>query len=179
MHMATSTKPWTRADLERFPDDGNRYEVLDGKLLVTPLPSIPHQGVATNLIYAIKGYCVQHSAGLVAAPGAVPNGDSELQPDIVVVLGVGMHDVAEWDQLPRPALVVEILSPSTQRYDERVKRDAYMRWGVAEYWIVDIEKREITLVRPGRDDERVVDTLRWHPRPEIPALEITIAEIFR
>ncbi|MEX2181689.1 MAG: Uma2 family endonuclease [Gemmatimonadaceae bacterium] len=177
--MATKTRPWTRAELVRLPDDGNRYEVLHGDLLVTPLPSIPHQAVALMLGGLISAYCRRHGVGFASAPGAVPNGDNELQPDIAVFLGVGMRDAAKWEDLPLPTLVVEVLSPATQRRDLVSKRTAYLRWGIPEYWIVDTEKRQVTAIRPGGDDERVTDTLRWQPRPDVPALEIKLDELFR
>jgi Uma2 family endonuclease len=176
--MAT-TKRWTRADLERFPIDGIRYEVLNGKLFVTPLPSIPHQVVAMRLAVQIAAYCDRHQLGFATAPGAVPKGESELQPDISVIFGHGMWDTEDWARLPKPALVVEVLSPSTQHRDRGVKREAYLRWGIPEYWIVDTEKRDVTVVRLGREDERVVDTLRWQPRADLPALQFSLAGLFR
>ena len=179
MGMVATARPWTRAELQRFPDDGNRYEVLDGQLLVTPLPGAPHQRTAVALIAELGSYCSRHAVGVAVAPGPVPHHDSELQPDIAVYLDPTIPFDAGWDRYPTAGLVVEILSPSTRRRDLGIKRAAYLRWGIPECWIVDIEQREITVVRPGRDDERVVETLRWQPRPEIPALEITIAEIFR
>jgi Uma2 family endonuclease len=179
MVMVTTTRPWTRADMERLPDDGNRYEVLDGKLLVTPLPSIPHQGVATRIAGRLMLYCDAHGIGFVAAPGGILHGESELQPDVAVYLGRRMRDESDWAKLPAPALVVEILSPSTRHRDVGVKRAAYLHWGVPEYWIIDPDERVVIIVRPGLDDERVVDTLRWRSRPELPALEIGLDEVFR
>jgi Uma2 family endonuclease len=176
--MATTTKSWTRADLERFPDDGNRYEVLDGELLVTPLASFDHQSVVTELSARLHAWCSAHQVATIVAPGAIPRGESQLQPDILVVPRVSRSEGHDWATLPRPILVVEVLSPSTRRYDLSVKRDAYLRWGIPEYWIVDIEERCITVVRPGRDDERVVDTLRWQPKPDLPALEIRLSDLF-
>jgi Uma2 family endonuclease len=178
MQMATSTKSWTRADLDRFPEDGIRYEVLDGDLLVTPLPAGIHLRLAPRLTVLISVYCQHHRIGFVTAPGAVPYGDSELQPDIAAVLDPTLPIDAPTADFPLPSLVIEILSPSTKHRDRGVKRDAYLRWGIPEYWIVDPETRDVTIVRPSRDDERVVDTLRWQPQPDLPALEIKLAELF-
>ncbi|MEX2181730.1 MAG: Uma2 family endonuclease [Gemmatimonadaceae bacterium] len=170
--------PWTRAELKRLPDDGNRYEVLDGRLLVTPLPGAPHQRTALALSTALFAYCRNHSVGVVVAPGPVPHDDSELQPDIAVYLDSTIPFDANWERFPRADLVVEILSPSTRRRDLGIKRAAYRRWGIPEYWIVDTGRRTITVVRPGREDELVTDTLRWRPRPDVPVLEIALATIF-
>ena len=179
MYMATATtRPWTRAELQRLPDDGNRYEVLDGALLVTPLPAGVHLRVAVNMTSALQMYCREHRIGFVVAPSAVPNGESELQPDIAAVLDPTLPIDTPMADFPPPSLVVEVLSPSTRRRDLGIKRTAYLRWGIPEYWIVDTEQRQITVVRPDRDDERVTETLRWQPRPELPALEIRLAELF-
>jgi Uma2 family endonuclease len=179
MGMVISTRPWTRAELQRLPDDGSRYEVLDGQLLVTPLPAGPHQRAATALCFELEGYCRRHPVGVVVSPGPVPHGDSELQPDIAVFLDHTIPFRAAWDQYPTAGLVVEVLSPSTRRRDLGIKRTAYLRWGIAEYWIVDVDHSAIIVVRPGRDDELVTDTLRWQPRPDVPALEIALATVFR
>ena len=180
MQMAPATaRPWTRAELQRLPDDGNRYEVLDGELLVTPLPAGPHQRAAVRLTVWVSTYCDRHGIGFVVAPGPVPHGDNELQPDIAIFLDPTVPFEANWDRYPLASLVVEVLSPSTRRRDLGSKRAAYLRWGIPEYWIVDTEQRQITVVRPDRDDERVTETLRWQPRPEVPALEIKLDEIFR
>jgi Uma2 family endonuclease len=179
MVMAATTRPWTRAELERLPDDGNRYEVLDGVLLVTPAPGAPHQRFAYNLGAALYAYCKQHRIGHGAAPAALREGDSELQPDIAVYFDAGLPFNASWDEYPTPGLVVEILSPSTRRRDIGIKRAAYLRWAVPEYWMVDVERRAITVVRPGRADETVTDTLRWQPLSDVPALVLEISALFR
>ncbi len=73
MHMATRsprTRRWTRADLERLPDDGNRYEVLNGNLFVTPQAAFDHQDIAGALLVALRTYCAQHEIGIVVGPGS-------------------------------------------------------------------------------------------------------------
>jgi Uma2 family endonuclease len=111
--MVTSIRPWTRDELQRLPDDGNRYEVLDGTLLVTPLPSVRHQDLAGELGALLRRHCERHGIGLVVGPAAVPFGESELQPDLAIFPGRRPDD-ARWDALPIPLLVVEILSSSTR-----------------------------------------------------------------
>lgn len=178
MHMATRTRPWTRADLARLPDDGNRYEVLDGELFVTPQARVLHQYVATGFASRLAAYCERHALGVAVGPGAVPFGKNELQPDVQVVPVAPSHLPDRWDELPLPTLVVEVLSDATDRRDRGKKRDAYVRLGIPEYWIVDIGEHAVTVVRPGRPDERVTGRLRWQPRAAIRALEIELAEIF-
>ena len=178
MHMATRTRPWTRVDLARLPDDGNRYEVLDGELFVTPQAGVPHQYVATGLAVRLATYCERHALGVVVGPGSVPFGKNELQPDVQVVPVAPSHLPDRWEALPLPTLVVEVLSDSTGRRDRGKKRDAYLRLGIPEYWIVDIGAQAVTVVRPGQPDERVTGRLRWQPHAAMRALEIELAEIF-
>ena len=178
MYMVATARPWTRADLERLPDDGNRYEVLDGVLLVTPQPAFLHQQVAMRLAVLLLPHCEHHGIGSVVGPGAIPVGDSELQPDVAVYPGPPPRN-ASWSSLPRPILVVEVLSPSTRRRDLGIKRAAYRRWKIPEYWVVDVEQRQVTVVRAGQKDEQVTDVLRWQPQPELPALEIRLSDVLR
>ncbi len=178
MQMAATTRPWTRADLERLPDDGNRYEVLDGELLVTPLPSRTHQIVALRLARLLADYCDEHRLGYVMTPGATPRKESELQPDILVTLDPTRPIDAGWDEAEPVGLVVEVLSPGSRKHDQVTKRAAYRRWGFPEYWVVDTDARAVTVARPGHRDRRVTDILRWQPRPDLSALVIGVAGLF-
>jgi Uma2 family endonuclease len=174
--MAVDTRPWTRADLERLPDDGNRYEVLDGQLLVTPQAALPHQRVATHLVLVLQGYLAPLGTATAVGPGAVPFGDNELQPDVQVV--PGPPSVLSWDEVPRPILVAEVLSDSTRRRDFGIKREAYLtRVGIPELWLVDWERREIHVCAAGRPTRVERDRVEWSapgaPRPlviDVPAL---------
>jgi Uma2 family endonuclease len=176
--MATKTRSWTRSDLERLPDDGNRYEVLDGVLLVTPQAAYDHQEVATIIAARLFAYCEARGIGRVVAPGAVPHGKSELQPDVQVIPGPRSSRRAKWTALPKPILVVEVLSDSTRGRDLVLKREAYLRWGIPEYWIVDPEEREITIVREGQEDVLARERLEWRPRADVPALVLDVRALF-
>jgi Uma2 family endonuclease len=176
--MATA-HAWTRTELDWFPDDGNRYEVLDGSLLVTPLPAGIHQRVAVNLSSALQSYVRARNIGFVVAPGAVVRGVNELQPDVVVILDPTVPIDAPAADFPEPSLVVEILSPSTRSRDLGRKRMTYLAWGIPEYWIVDTDQRQVTVVQNGRADETVTDTLRWQPLSDVPALVLEIPALFR
>jgi Uma2 family endonuclease len=167
---------WTRADLDRLPDDGNRYEVLDGELLVTPQASFRHQGIAFEIAVRLRGYCDRHQIANVVGPGAIPFGKSELQPDVQVI--PGRHKLlkrTKWAQLPRPILVVEVLSDSTAWRDLGKKREAYLRIGVAEYWAVDPDDCVVHVWKGDASDATVVrDVLSWQPRLEVAPLEISL-----
>ena len=181
MGMAIKTRRWTRADLSRLPDDGNRYEVLDGELFVTPQAAFVHQYIASEIIAALRAYCRRHSLGIVVGPGAVVFEKNELQPDVQVVPGAfPAAGQDEWKDLPLPLLVVEILSDSTARRDLGKKRDAYLRIGIPTYWVVDASERRVLIwAGPTAADAPVIEAevLRWQPRADLPPLEIPVDSI--
>ena len=178
MRMAPNVRRWTRADLQSLPDDGNRYEVLDGALFVTPMPSFDHQYVVSQLFAALRAYCEEHRVGRVVTPGAVVFGGSELQPDIDVLPYGPYPRGQKWENLPAPLLVAEVRSDSTYRHDIGRKREAYQRVRIPDYWVVDPEARRALVWTPEADDPVIVaDALRWHPRADIEPLVIALASI--
>ena len=85
MHMTLKVRKWTRADLERLPDDGNSYEVIRGALFVTPPPSVDHEEVLARLSAILTGYVERHGLGRVYHPRAVIRFEgSEAEPDLMV-----------------------------------------------------------------------------------------------
>ena len=178
MHMAVRTRRWTRADLVRLPDDGNRYEVVRGELFVTPAPSTYHQAVVDVLSDCLRHYVNALRLGHVAqAPSAVVFEGSEVQPDLLVRART-LPPPATWDEMPVPFLVVEILSRSTRRRDLTAKRSLYLDAGVAEYWIVDLDQRSIRVVRAGAE-QLLTETLQWRPVGAAEPLVLDIAAMFR
>lgn len=164
MHMATKVRRWTRAELARLPDDGHRYEVLDGELFVTPQASFPHQRIATQLSYLLIPYVEANSLGVVVGPGAVIVGDNELQPDVQVVPVSPTTKTDKWDRLPRPILVVEVLSRITRRRDVGKKKQAYRRWRIPSYWVIDrFDRRALIWEGPEAEPLIVTDQIVWHP----------------
>lgn len=139
----------TRADLDRMPDDGNRYELLEGEIVMSPAPSFDHQRSSGNLYYALRLAC---PAGLVvlAAPFDVQLEElSVVEPDLLVV----ERDRPEQRGLTgAPLLVVEILSPSSRGRDQVRKKRIYERAGVPSYWILDPDVPSLTAweLRGGR-----------------------------
>jgi Uma2 family endonuclease len=179
MRMATKTRRWTRSDLARLPDDGNRYEVLDGELLVTPQAAFDHQLAASRLLLVLQPYLDRHGLGTAVGPGAVVFGKNELQPDVMVVPGPTPAPRTKWKDLPRPILVIEILSDSTRHRDFGKKRDAYERLAIAEYWVVDgDERRVITWSGASGEPAIVTDVLHWQPKPGASPLDIRLDSIF-
>jgi len=131
---------WTYEDWLRLPDDGFRYEVLNGVLYMTPPPRIRHQSVSHNLELAIGNFVKEHRRGIVlGAPCGVRLSGQPVpvQPDILFVRAERRDIIGEEYVEGAPDLVVEILSPSNWLYDRTEKFRAYQEAGVMEYWIVD------------------------------------------
>jgi Uma2 family endonuclease len=125
---------WTVDDLDRVPDDGLQYELLDGVLLVTPAPIPVHQRAIGKLFLLLQAACTPDYEVFVSPLDWRPDLRTSLQPDVLVVQadGIGPKNI----QVPL-ALAVEVLSPSTRRKDQLLKRSKYQDSGVSSYWIVD------------------------------------------
>ena len=172
---------WTRAEVLALPDDGNRYELVDGELLVSPSPSRLHQRAVTRLWRLLDDYLTAHRLGeALTSPADVKFVAEEiLQPDLFVAQAIGGRLGETWEAVGIPLLVVEILSPSTARFDRVTKRARYQRAGVPTYWIVDLDARLVEIWTPGADrPEIAVTTLSWQPDPAAPALERDLRALF-
>lgn len=177
--MAQALGPYTVEMWERLPADGNRYELLDGELIVTPMAQPPHQAVVQRLTVALAAWLNAQRLGMVWPGGDVHfDRHNVLEPDVIVALGPDMLRLRRWRELPDPALAVEVLSPSSARYDRGRKRERHLQRS-AEYWIVDIEARLIEVWRPGDERPRVVrDVLRWQPLPDGLPFVLELGELF-
>ena len=126
-------EPFTVSDLDRMPDDGHRYELLDGTLIVSPAPGPPHQRVAVMLCHTLELACPED---LIVFPnvGVRIGPRSALEPDAVVARAADVDGA----RLCRPPLLVaEILSPDSALRDLNLKKAAYERFGIPSYWVVD------------------------------------------
>lgn len=172
---------WTAEMVRALPDDGNRYEVVDGELLVTPAPAELHQRAVSLLLTALDRYARAHGVG-----EALPSpADIELdrygmvQPDVFVQGLVGGRPSAAWNTGAPLLLVVEVLSPSTARSDRTTKRLRFQRAGIPEYWIVDMDARVIERWRPGFERPEVLaDAITWLPGGLTEPLTIELAPLF-
>lgn len=140
--------PFTVAELDQIPDDeGHRYELLDGVLVVSPRPTTVHQFVAGRLYGVLSSACPD---GLCVIPEPAVEIDpvTELSPDLVVVR---LDDVGDAKFTVPPLLVVEVRSPSTALIDLKRKKAAYEKFGVPSYWLVDPEpaRPELTVFEMG------------------------------
>jgi Uma2 family endonuclease len=127
-------RPLTRADLDRMPSDGHRYELIDGALLVTPAPSWRHQTAVGNLFFRLKLACPADLHVLMAPFDVAISDDTVMQPDILIA---HRDDFTERDLPKAPLLAVEVLSPSTRRIDTMLKFSRYEAAGCPSYWVVD------------------------------------------
>ena len=180
MGMPDTTRTWTREMVLALPDDGNRYELFDGELLVTPAPAGPHQVALMRLFKLIAPYVDAERLGetLVSPADLRLGGDQLSQPDLFVVpfLPPGL----DWAEFPDPILIVEVLSPSTARADRTVKRRRFQRSGIPEYWIVDLDARVVERWRPADQRPEMLDELlRWSPPGAAAPLEIDLPGLFR
>lgn len=154
------SRPFTYADYCTLPEDGKRSEILDGDLVVSPAPVPRHQAVSLYLAALLHRYVRQRRLGRVyAAPIDVLLSRTTIcQPDIVFVARANQHIVTERAIEGAPDMLVEILSPSTQRRDRGIKARLYARLGVAHYWIIDAKKRQLeAFAREGSTFRRVLD----------------------
>ncbi|WP_008309325.1 Uma2 family endonuclease [Leptolyngbya sp. PCC 6406] len=132
---------WTAADLDLFPDNGNRYEIIDGNLLVTRVPNWRHQKASTRMSTALDTWCLETGLGeAVQAPGVIFTDADNVIPDVVWVsqerLSLLLDEAGHLTAAPD--LVVEVLSPGeeNERRDRALKLKLYSERGVQEYWIV-------------------------------------------
>jgi Uma2 family endonuclease len=176
--MAPTTKQWTLEELHSLPDDGNKYELISGELFVTPPPNADHETTLARLARLLEPYVAAQGLGYLYHPRSVLRvGGSEVEPDLMVRQPPPRRGI-EWSDMPRPILIVEVLSPSTSRRDRLQKRAFYLAQSIPEYWIVDPEHEVVTVVRPGQDDRTVDDAILWHPAGARAALTLPATEVF-
>jgi Uma2 family endonuclease len=177
MGMALVSVPrYTVDDLDRFPDDGNRYELLDGVLLVTPAPRAVHQIVAFRIASILGNGLGTHAH--VVGPGAisVPPG-TQLQPDVLVYPS-RFSPTTDWPKVTEHWLAVEVLSRSSRIYDREFKRDAYFALGVTEVWLVDIRDQSVEVCRGRGSGDTVRDLIAWRPPTLDQTVGISLTDVF-
>ena len=181
MGMPDLSHAWTPEEVRALPDDGRRYEVVRGELLVTPSPSFSHQDAAFRLARMLQEYAERTGVGyaMLSPADIEPEAGAFVQPDVFVgPLNEGRRP-RSWADFSHLLLAVEIISPSSARADRTVKRQLFQRTRVPQYWIVDLDARLVERWRP--DDERpevLSDRLSWQPDPRVAALEIDFADFF-
>ena len=178
---ALPTTGWTVQMLEALPDDGNRYEIIDGELLVTPAPRRSHQRAVRRLLTLLDVYLrPREDIEVLASPADIRVGErTSVQPDVFVAPIEEGQLATTWPEVRALLLAIEVLSPGTARVDRHQKRRLYQREGVAEYWVVDLDSRLVERWRPG--DERpeiLTQTLEWKPAGIDRAFVVDLGKFF-
>ena len=182
--MATTIKRLTYDDLESIPQEreGDRHEIIDGELIVTPAPIPKHQIVSRTIFRRLDRHVVEHDLGEVYyAPIDIRfTPDNVLIPDIIFIARDRLHLVGPRAVDGPPDLVIEILSPGTRQRDPTTKRELYARFGVSEYWPVDLDKRTVEVLAlvgdgyqplPPQEDGSLQSRV-------LPDLRITLDDVF-
>jgi len=142
MTLLPQGRPLTRDDLDAMPDDGHRYEIIDGVLVVTPAPSTGHQDLVRQLFLVLSAACPDELEVYFAPLEVMLSEDTVIEPDLLVA----RSDEFTGRGLPgAPLLAVEVLSPGTRRIDLVVKRSRLEAAGVPSYWVVDPEEPTLTV----------------------------------
>jgi Uma2 family endonuclease len=179
--MAMAAPLYYTADLVReMPEDGNRYEVVHGELLVTPAPRMVHQHAVGELFVALHAYLRHEPIGVVWMSPA----DLSWAPDVLVQPDIFVAPVAQsrggqWSDIQSLLLAVEVLSPSSARADRFTKRRLYQEAGVPTYWLVDTDRRLAEEWTPDAMMPRVErERLVWTPEGASRPFEMPIASLF-
>ncbi len=179
MGMAQTVHYWTPDEVLALPDDGNKYECIAGVLLVTPTPRPLHQFAVDELALRLRPYVRSHGLGdVVPLPADLQlSPDALTQPDLFVLSGNPRRDIRKWSDVKGALLVVEVLSPSTARYDRGLKRTFYQRAPVGEYWVVDLDARLVERWRPGEERPEIArDWLVWRPEGTLDAFVLAVPD---
>lgn len=152
---AVSEQRLTTEEFLRIPEDGKRHELVDGVHYVTPSPNLTHQVLVGRLHLSLGLYLLRHSTDLgrvFLGPLDVVLSDRDVvEPDLLFVAANQADILTMKNVQGPPALAVEVLSPSTRRWDERVKRRLFEERGIGEYWIVDPVARRVRVFRRAAD----------------------------
>jgi Uma2 family endonuclease len=168
MVMLAQHNDWTVDMLDALAEDGQRYELIDGVLYVTPAPRKDHQLVVGYLFSLLRAYMREGRVGrALMSPSDIRRGDrlrNRVQPDLYVA----QLDGPDWREVDWVVadllLVVEVLSPRRHEYDLEIKRDLYLREQVGEYWVIDADRRTLTRFRvAGESPEVLTGGLVWQP----------------
>ena len=183
--MSTALR-FTSADLEVMPDDGKRYEIIDGELYVSKQPRYHHQYTCNEISWHLNNWVKQTGNGrVIPAPGVIFAEDDDVAPDVVWIsdkrLAVALREDGKFHDAPE--LMIEVLSPgfANEKRDREAKLKLYSRRGVDEYWIVDWLMRSIEVYRRENAALHLVATLHESDTletPLLPGFSCTVGSLF-
>ncbi len=164
-----------------LPDDGNRYETVHGELLVTPAPRLWHQEVVARIFVALRGYLDTQGCGhAFQSPADISWGpDILVQPDLFVADRMQARSL-EWSQVKSLLLTIEVLSPTTARFDRYTKRRLYQEVGIPFYWIVDPDEKLVEVWTPEDQFPKVeLERVTWKPEGVQDEFVVDLEELFK
>jgi Uma2 family endonuclease len=183
MSKPASPYTWTYSEYARFPDDGNRYEVIDGEVLLTPAPSPHHQHVLATLMIAMRPYVERHGLGVVLLDVDLLFATGQfLRPDLVFVPVHRRDGISDRGVEVAPGLVVEVQSPTSVSIDRVKKPRRYGEFGAPEYWVLDPVEHAVWAWRfstGAREPERLTGSFTWQPDSAVEPLVLETAELLR
>ena len=171
---------WTVARLHALPDDGNRYEIIDGVLHVTPSPTSGHQWALQELFLRLLPYARAIGLDVMMSPADLQYSErTVVQPDLFAFHNPTGTAPRSWTEVQPLLLAVEIVSPSSRRRDRGLKRQLFQTQGVREYWVVDAARREIERATPESEQvELLAVDLIWQPDATSARLVLDLREFF-
>jgi Uma2 family endonuclease len=181
--MATQprTSGLTYEDLQAFPEDNFRRELIDGELIVTAAPATRHQRIVLELGALLLAHVRRHGGEVFVAPTDVFfTKENVVQPDVLYLGPEHVSKVEEALVRSAPDLVVEVSSPSTRRLELVRKRELYQRFGVPEYWYIDLDAERVEIYRL-EDDGYGLPELKVRgdalDSPQIPGFTIAVVDL--
>lgn len=181
MSIVLSDKIYTIEDYMKL-DDGKRYELIGGELIVVPSPRPKHQKIANRFFAALDRFVLINNLGEVNGDVDVHLGDMVVAPDVFFIAKDRLNIIGELNIQGAPDLVVEILSPSTVVHDKKKKSQIYLEHGVKEYWLVDPDLQLVEVLIAGEKEWRwagVFDQEDVLTTALLPGLELNLIEIFK
>ena len=179
--MQMAAPVYYSADMARaLPDDGNRYEVVYGELLVTPVPSPWHQELVGRTLCGLHDYLKGHAGGhVILSPSDIsPRSDVLVQPDVFVVPEEEAR-TWDWTQVRTLLLVLEVVSPATVRPDRFTKRRFYQQAGVPVYWAIDPDQEAVEVWSPDAQFPTIErESISWHPHGVPEPFVLNLRELF-
>jgi Uma2 family endonuclease len=177
-------KVFTYEDYLNLPDNGKRYEIIDGELYMAPAPTLGHQDTIGEFHFTIKSFLETNPIGKIyLAPTDIIFSDIDvMQPDLIFVSKEKFDILTRENIQGAPDLVIEVLSPGTEKRDRTIKLKAYSKFGVSEYWMASNEKATVEVWRRrGKklDFHAVLGKTQTLATPLLPGLEISLEKIFR
>ena len=164
---STESRRWSVEDVWALPDDGNRYETVDGELLVTPAPRYVHQQVVGAMFLELGNWLRGPGKGvglaIMAPADVILDPFTLVQPDLFVLPPVSRAVMFGQEPAPAPLLAIEVLSPSTARYDRLKKRPRFQRAAI-ECWLVDVESHVVERWATDADRPEIcIESVTWEP----------------